>query len=294
MNESIETPPSTHLYDMKGNRLLTLARVDASQMNGRPMPEMFTYKADDGKTDLYGVLYKPSDFDPSKKYPLLIDVYGGPLSQSVSARFTPANAYCEFGFLIAKIDNRGTRNRGKAFEGAVYQKLGIVDMQDQADGVRYLAQREYVDGSRVGITGHSYGGYLAALAILKHPDLYHVAVAGAPVTDWKNYDTIYTERFMRTPQENPEGYERSAPLNHADGLTGDMLLIHGTGDDNVHWQNTVQLVDALIEADKDIGFMIYPNRTHSISGGRTRVHLYDLMTDWVHRHLGGERAALHP
>ena len=133
---------------------------------------------------------------------------------------------------------------------------------------------------------------MTALTMMRGGERFRAGISVAPVTDWRLYDTVYTERFMRTPQENPDGYERSAPINHAEGLTGDMLLIHGTGDDNVHWQQTVQLVDALIEADKDFGFMIYPNRNHSITGGNTRVHLYDLMTDWVHEHLGAPQ--MHP
>jgi len=264
MNESVETPPTTHLFDMWGHRLLTLAKTDTSAVNGRGVAELFSYKADDGVTDLYGILYKPSDFDPSKKYPLLIDAYGGPLSQSVRARWSPVNPYCEFGMLIAEIDNRGTRNRGKAFEGAVYQKLGIVDIKDQVDGVAHLAQREYVDASRVGITGHSYGGYLAALGVLKYPDVFHVAVAGAPVTDWRNYDTIYTERFMRTPQENPEGYAQGSCLTFADQLKGKLLLLHGMEDDNVHPSNSWQLIHKLQQARKPFDMMFFPTSGHGI------------------------------
>src|SRR5262245_29142714 len=163
-------------------------------------------------------LHKPSDFDPARQYPLLIDVYGGPLSQSVRNRFRAAESECEYGFLIASIDNRGTRNRGKAFEAAAYMKLGDVDLQDQVLGVKYLCRRPYVDSSRVGIYGHSYGGYMAALALLKFPGVFDVAVAGGTVTDWRNYDTIYTERFMRTPQENPEGYDAGSCLKYVDQL----------------------------------------------------------------------------
>jgi len=262
--ESIETPPKTVLYDTSDGQLATLAEADVSGMGERPMPEMFTFKAADGKTDLYGVLFKPADFDPGKEYPLLIDVYGGPLSQSVRSRFIPANPYCEFGFLIAKIDNRGTENRGKAFESATYLKLGTVDLADQVAGVKHLAKRSYVDGDRVGITGHSYGGYMAALAILKHPDVFHVAVAGASVTDWRNYDTIYTERFMRTPQENAEGYDAGSCMTYADQLEGDLLLLHGMVDDNVHPTNVWQLVHALQEARKPFEMMFFPTSGHGI------------------------------
>lgn len=264
VTESIETPPYTAVYDMQGRRLAVLAESDVSRMAGRSAPEMFTFKADDGVTDLYGVLFKPSDFDETKKYPLIIDVYGGPQSHGVPARFVPANPYCEFGFLIAKIDNRGTTNRGKAFESANYLKLGTVDLKDQADGVRYLAQRPYVDGSRVGITGHSYGGYMAALAVLKHPDVFHVAVAGAPVTDWRHYDTIYTERYMRTPQENKEGYDAGSCITYAENLKGKLLLLHGMVDDNVHPNNSWQLVHAFQQKRIPFDMMFFPNAAHGI------------------------------
>ena len=264
--EAIDTPPATALYDMNGNEIAVLAESDMSAFlsSGIPMPELFTFKADDGVTDLFGVLYKPSDFDPDKTYPLIIDVYGGPLTQGVRNRFSPGDAYTEFGVLIAKIDNRGTVNRGKAFETATYRLLGTVDMKDQADGVRHLAQRPYVDGNRVGIHGFSYGGYLAALAVLKHPDVFHVAVAGAPVTDWRNYDTIYTERYMYLPQDNKEGYDLGSCLTYADQLEGQLLLIHGMVDDNVHPANIFQLAHRLQQARKPFQMMLYPTSGHGI------------------------------
>src|SRR5690606_25678169 len=227
-------------------------------------PELFTFKADDGVTAIYGILYKPADFDPSRKYPLVIDVYGGPFSHGILARFSPAHHGCPHGFLVAKIDNRGTRHRGTAFEAAAYMKLGEVDLKDQVDGVRHLVQRPYVDADRVGIYGHSYGGYMAALAILKYPDVFHVAVAGAPVTDWRNYDSIYTERFMRMPEENPEGYDAGSCLTYAGQLKGKLLLLHGMLDDNVHPSNTFQLMDALQKAGKPFDVMLYPNAGHGL------------------------------
>ena len=270
MAQSIDTPPSTAIYAIDyqsntGTKLKTLAEADVSAMANRPMPELFTFTADDGKTELYGVLYKPLSFDPKKTYPLLIEVYGGPLSTSLSPRFRPAHAYSEFGIIIAKLENRGTRHRGKAFESATYLKLGSVDLADQAAGVRALTERQYIDQSRVGITGHSYGGYMAALAILKYPDLFHVAVAGAPVTDWRNYDTIYTERFMRTPQENSEGYDSGSTLTFADNLEGKLLLLHGMVDDNVHPNNVWQLVDRFQKARKPFDMMFFPNSGHGIN-----------------------------
>lgn len=265
--EGVSTPPSSYLFDIAAGRRVALAEDDGARLreSGVTPAELFTFKADDGATDLYGVLFFPSDFDPAKTYPLLIDVYGGPLSQAVHNRFGPVYPQTEFGFLVARIDNRGTRGRGKAFEGATYLRLGEVDLKDQADGVRFLAQRPYVDGSRVGITGHSYGGYMAALAVMKHPDVFHVAVAGAPVTDWRHYDTIYTERFLRTPQENREGYVNGSCMTYVNQFRGKLLLLHGMVDDNVHPSNTLMLAHALQNARKPFDMMLYPNAGHGIS-----------------------------
>ncbi len=278
--ETITQPPVTALYEVDGRRIATLAESDPERIEelGYPTPELFMFIAEDGKTDIYGYLCKPRDFDPSKTYPLLIDVYGGPGSRAVSNRYRPGSAVCEHGFIVARIDNRGTGGRGKEFLGMVYQKMGIVDVQDQADGARYLIQRPYIDGNRVGIYGHSYGGFMSALAILKYPDLFHVAVAGSAPSDWRNYDTIYTERYMRTPEENPDGYRDGAPLTFAEQLEGKLLLMHGMMDDNVHPTNAWQLVDALMEAGKQFDIMFYPDAGHGLerSSGRLRwTYFYD-------------------
>ena len=267
--DSVDTPPTTALYDTNGNRITTLARSDRTRFEQLQLekPELFKLKADDGKTDLYGVLYKPSHFHKLQKYPLVIDVYGGPLSQSVHNHFIGANPNCEYGFLIAAIDNRGTVNRGKAFESATYLKLGDVDIKDQADGVRFLERRSYVDSKRIGIYGHSYGGYMSALALLKYPDVFQAASAGGTVTDWRNYDTIYTERFMRTPQENPDGYDAGSCLTYAKQLKGNLLLLHGMVDDNVHPSNAWQLIDALQKSGKTFEMFFFPNSGHSLGAG---------------------------
>jgi dipeptidyl-peptidase-4 len=242
--------------------------------------EIFQFTANDGATAIYGTLQKPSDFDPSKSYPLLVDVYGGPQSEGISNRFAATNPVCELGFLVAKIGNRGTINRGKAFESATYLNLGGVDLDDQVAGVTHLAKRSYIDRRNVGIFGHSYGGYLSALAVLKYPDIFKAAVAGAPVTDWKNYDTIYTERYMQTPSENPDGYRRSSCLTYADSLTGKLLLVHGLIDDNVHPANTWQLVDALQRNDQRFDLMVYPNFKHGIGSTYSSLRL-----EYFCRHL---------
>jgi dipeptidyl-peptidase-4 len=265
--ETVATPPVTVVYNAAtGQEVAVLAQHDrqAADELGLEPPELFSFTADDGATTIYGVLHKPAHFDPSRKYPLIVDVYGGPQSRAISNRYQPADPSCEYGFLIARIDNRGTTGRGKAFESANYLNLGGVDLADQVAGVRVLCERPYVDTSRVGIYGHSYGGFMASLAILKHPDLFHVAVAGSPVTDWKNYDTIYTERYMRTPQENPEGYKNGSCLTYAAALRGRLLLAHGLVDDNVHPCNTWQLIAALDDADRRYDLLVYPNGDHGL------------------------------
>jgi len=273
------------LFDMQGKEVAVLAKQSESDLKksksiGLTKPELFSCKATDGKTYLYGTLYKPANFDPKRKYPLLVSVYGGPSSRGVSNRYSAAYPHCEFGFLVATIANRGTASRGKAFETAGYLKLGTVDLDDQAAGVRHLAKRPYVDTTRVGIAGHSYGGYMSALALLRYPEVFHVGVAGAPVTDWKNYDTIYTERYMRTPKENPDGYRAGSCLSYAKNLRGKLLLLHGLIDDNVHPANTWQLADALQRAGKQFDMMIYPRSKHGLIS-----HSSSLRWLYLHRHL---------
>ena len=280
--EQLETPPCTVVYDEQGKEVAVLAtgdRVDADKAK-LPLPELFSFLSDDGKTTIYGTLHKPSSFDASRKYPLLIDVYGGPESIGISTRYTAANPNCELGYIIAKIGNRGTTGRGKAFESATYLKLGGPDLDDQAAGVKFLRQRPYVDGERVGIYGHSYGGYMSALALLRYPDVFHVAVSGAPVTDWRNYDTIYTERYMQTPAENAEGYEAGSCNKIADRLKGKLLLVHGLIDDNVHPANTWQLSKALNDADKRFQMMIYPEFQHGVGSTYS-----SLRWEFFHQHL---------
>jgi len=262
---------------------------DARFANGRgliPKPalrpadnnEVVEFLANDGKTKLFATLQKPSDFDATKRYPLLIDVYGGPSFESISNKFAPTNPICELGFLVAKIANRGTINRGKAFESATYKNLGSVDLADQVTGVKHLTARPYVDSDRVGIFGHSYGGYLTALALLKHPTIFRAGVAGAPVTDWRNYNTIYTERYMQAPAENAAGYTTSSCISYAKQLNSNLLLVHGLVDDNVHPANTWQLVEALQRHDQRFDLMIYPKYDHQIESTYPELrleYLYD-------------------
>lgn len=256
---------------------------------GLRMPEFTTIPGADG-TPLNASIIRPASWDPSRRHPVLLYVYGGPGSQTVSdawggSRYLWHQLLAQRGYVVVSVDNRGTGARGRDFEKATYLNLGALEAADQIAAARWLAQQPWVDGSRLGIWGWSYGGYMTALTMMTDGSPFKAGIAVAPVTDWGLYDTIYTERFMRTPQENPEGYRRSAPVHRAADLRGNLLLVHGTGDDNVHFQNTIQLANALQAAGKPFTFMAYPNRNHSISGGRTSLHLYTLMTTWLESNL---------
>ncbi|MBX3419001.1 MAG: DPP IV N-terminal domain-containing protein [Pirellulaceae bacterium] len=281
--QQIDQAPEHVIYSIGGEEVAVLHDPDAPQIDVHS--EIFSFTASDGKTPIYGILHKPADFDPAKKYPLLIDVYGGPNSRGLSSQFSPTNAMTAFGFLVAKVGNRGTVGRGKAFESATYLQLGILDLDDQADAVKHLSERPYVDGGRVGIYGHSYGGYMSALALLRYPDVFHVGVAGAPVTDWKHYDTIYTERYMRTPQENPDGYRIGSCLEYTKNLQGKLFLVHGLIDDNVHPSNTWELAKKLNDENKRFDMMIYPEFKHGIGSTYSA-----LRVEYLYRHLMAQPA----
>lgn len=263
--QQIDVPVSTVVYDQFGNEAGVLAKGSTlpAQRAGLSPPEMFSFLADDGRTRIYGTLHKPAHAG-NGKFPVLVDVYGGPQSTGLENEYQPANPICELGFIVVKVANRGTIGRGKAFESANFLKLGVTDLDDQAAAIRYLSSRPDVDAERVGIFGHSYGGYLAALALLRYPDTFDVAVAGAPVTDWRNYDTIYTERYLGLPSQNPSAYRNGSCVELANRLQGKLLLVHGLVDNNVHPANTWQLADALHAADKRFEMMIYPGFRHGI------------------------------
>jgi len=230
-------------------------------------PEHFLFKSADGKYDLDGILYFPAHFDPNEKYPLILSIYGGPGFKGVTNRYNMADGsqtLAQLGFLVATCDYRGVSGRGKAFQNLHYLKLGQIEFEDHVAFVKALGQRPYVDTGRVGIFGGSYGGYFTALCLLKAPDVFHVGVAASSVTDWRNYDTIYTERYMRRPQDNPDGYEKGSCLTYAKDLKGHLYLQHGTIDDNVHPGNTIQLVQALLRENKKFDLMLYPENQHGI------------------------------
>jgi dipeptidyl-peptidase 4 len=230
-------------------------------------PEHFLFKSADGKYDLDGLVYFPAHFNPKEKYPILLSIYGGPGSKGISNTYKMTDgsqALAQLGFLVAVCDYRGVSGRGKNFQNLHYLKLGQVELEDHVAFVKALGQRPYADTSRVGITGHSYGGYFTCLCLLKAPEVFHVGVAGAPVTDWRNYDSIYTERYMRRPQDNPEGYEKGSCLTYAKNLKGKLFIHHGAVDDNVHPTNTIQLVQALLKENRTFDLMIYPEQQHGI------------------------------
>jgi dipeptidyl-peptidase-4 len=259
------TPPVTRLLDANGKVLATLAESDLTKYDALALRrvEQFTFKAADGTTDLHGTLHFPSTFDPSRKYPLLVSVYAGPATNGASETFTLPHRFTELGFLVATLDSRSAGGRGKRFLDAIYQKLGIVEIDDQAAGVKALGQRPYVDGSRVGIYGSSYGGYASAMALLRYPDVFHAASASSPVTDWRNYDSIYTERYMWIPPDNLAGYDAGSAMKYADRLQGRLMLFYGTADNNVHPSNTLQLIQALQRAGKSFEVQVGPDVGHA-------------------------------
>ncbi|GIV03494.1 MAG: peptidase S9 [Fimbriimonadales bacterium] len=263
--ETASIPPKTVLRDATGKQLAVLAESDLTEFERLKLQptEVFTFLAADGKTVCYGTLDKPSDFDPTKKYPLLVSVYAGPDSGGVREVFSPPNAMTEFGFLVASIHGRNASGLGKHTLDSLYLKLGLTEIDDQAAGVRELAKRPYVDGSRVGIFGTSYGGYASLMCLLRYPDVFAAACASASVTDWRNYDSIYTERYMWIPQENEEGYRNGSAMTYAANLKGALMLFHGTADDNVHLANSVQLIQALQRAGKSFEVQLGPDQGHA-------------------------------
>jgi dipeptidyl-peptidase-4 len=260
-----DQPPVTRLMTAEGKEVAELAQSDLAVYDelGLKRVELISYLAADGQTELHGLLHFPSNFDPAKKYPLLVSVYAGPGATGANERFTLPSGLTEYGFLVATLDSRSASGRGKRFMDAIYQKLGVVEVDDQAAGVRSLWDRPYLDRERVGIHGTSYGGYVSALCLLRHPDAFQAACASSAVTDWRHYDTIYTERYMRTPQENPEGYDAGSAMKHAANLKGRLMIYYGTADNNVHPANAMQLIEALQAAGKSFEVQVGPDRGHT-------------------------------
>jgi dipeptidyl-peptidase-4 len=290
VHSALGKPPTMTVYefpDMRAVRtVVDNAALDSALASaGLRAPEFFRVPLP-GVTVLDGYRIVPPGFDSTRKHPVLMYVYGGPAAPQVThawggSRYLWHQMLAQQGYVVVVVDNRGAAWRGRAFRKGTQLQLGITESDDQIAVARWLGQQSWVDASRIGIWGWSYGGYLTTMSLVRGGRVFRMGIAVAPVTDWRLYDTIYTERYMWTPQGNAEGYRASSPQELVSGLTARLLLVHGTGDDNVHPQNTMQLADRLVAAGKPFDLMLYPNRTHSISGGSTSVHLFEKLTRYV-------------
>ena len=287
------TPNRYTLHDAKTGKLVRVIKDNSALLekekayNFSPK-ELSTIEINGNELNMW--MIKPSNFDESKKYPLLMFQYSGPGSQTVSNSYFGANDYwyqllADKGYIVASVDGRGTGFKGAAFKKVTQNELGKYELEDQIAAAKKLGARNYIDQDRIGIWGWSFGGFMSTNAILKGNDVFSMAIAVAPVTSWRFYDSIYTERYMTAPQENPTGYDENSPINHVDKLKGKFLLVHGSGDDNVHFQNSMRLIEALIQANKQFDWAIYPDKNHGIYGGNTRLHLYTKMTNFIEENL---------
>ena len=294
---SKDTPTEITLNDNKGRELVTL--LDNKQLKEQvarlnmPTKEFFTFKTSEG-VELNGWMMKPANFDANKKYPVIMHQYSGPGSQQVLDQWGIGSfgdggmfeAYmCDKGYIMVCVDGRGTGGRGAAFEKCTYLFLGVKESKDQVETARYLGTLPYVDGSRIGIWGWSFGGYNTLMSMSDGSGAFKAGVAIAAPSDWRFYDTVYTERFMRTPKENGDGYNAGSAITRASKLQGKLLLIHGTADDNVHYQNAAEYCEALVQANKQFDMQVYTNRNHSIFGGNTRNHLMNRVADFFIENL---------
>lgn len=287
-------PNTVSLFATKGNKLIKVLEKNENLQKtvaeyGIVAKEFFTFNTVDGQA-LNGLFLKPKDFDANKKYPVLIYQYSGPGSQNVSNSWGGGHFYfhqmlVQKGYIVAVVDTRGTGFRGEAFKKMTYKQLGKYELEDHVAAANYLSTLSYVDGGRIGIWGWSYGGYMSSLAMTNGGGVFKMGIAVAPVTNWRYYDTVYTERYLQTPQENASGYDDNSPSTHAAKLKGNFLLIHGTGDDNVHFQNSVVLQEALVNAGIQFDSFYYVDKHHGIQGGKTRQHLYTQMMNYVLENL---------
>ncbi|MDB4877796.1 MAG: peptidase dipeptidylpeptidase domain protein [Gemmatimonadetes bacterium] len=264
--ETHDQAPVTRLADAAGKVVAELAKTDLTKFNeiGLKKVEMYTYKTSDGQATLHGIIHYPSNFDPSKKYPVLVSVYGGPaVANSTTERFQVPSATAEYGFIVLNVEARTNPGMGRKYLDAVYLKLGQTEQDDMADAVKALWNRPYIDKNRVGVYGTSYGGYTSVMEILRHPEVFAAASSSSPPTDWRNYDTIYTERYMWIPQENKEGYDKGSALSYVGDLRGRLMLYFGTADNNVHPSNMMQLIQGLQRAGKSFDVQVGPDQGHS-------------------------------
>jgi dipeptidyl-peptidase 4 len=291
---SATKPPVYTLNDTKtGKQIQSIVDNEplASKLTvyNLPAKDFYILKTEKGN-ELNAWIIKPKDFNPNKKYPVFMFQYSGPGSQQVNNDWNGPDDYwfmmlSQQGYVVACVDGRGTGFKGANFKKVTQKQLGKYEVEDQIDAAKVIGNYSYVDKSRIGIFGWSYGGFMSSNCILKGNDVFKMAIAVAPVTNWRFYDTVYTERYMQTPQENPSGYDENSPINHVDKLKGKLLLIHGSGDDNVHVQNSMQMMEALIQANKQFDSQIYPDNNHGIYGGQTRTQLYNKMTNFIKENL---------
>ena len=279
-----------YLIDNKGTKISTLLE-DPDPYKGYLTGEMsiFTIKADDGITDLWCRLIRPVNFNPSLKYPVFVYVYGGPHSQMITKSWTGGagfflNYMAQQGYVVFTLDNRGSSNRGFEFESIIHRQLGETEMADQMAGIRYLKTLGYVDADRMGVNGWSYGGFMTINMTLRNPGVFKTACAGGPVIDWLWYEVMYGERYMDTPMKNPEGYEKSSLINHVGNLDGKLLIIHGTSDPTVVWQNSLAFIDECIKQGKQVDYFVYPGAGHNMTG-RARVHLFEKIAGYFNDYL---------
>ena len=291
---NLNTLPVYTIRDAKGKELRVLNDnkhvKETMDKYGFVDREIIRFTTNDG-TELYGWMMKPANFDPNKRYPVMMTCYGGPGSQQVMNAYSSAQdlafyqMLAQHGYICVCVDGRGTATRGDAFKKVIYQQMGKYEAIDQIAAANWLKKQPYVDGDRIGIWGWSFGGYLSALSLFRGDGAFKMAISVAPVTNWRYYDNIYTERFMRTPQENPDGYDLNSPTTYAKDLKGKYLLIHGTADDNVHFQNAMELVKALNEAGVEYDQFFFPNKNHFIIGGNTRTYLYNKLAKYILENL---------
>lgn len=292
-NSNANSPYHITVHQASGKLLRTLEDnnelIELLKEYNLPKKEFFSFKTSEG-VQLNGWMIKPPDFDENKQYPLFMTCYNGPGLSIVNNswggnRLLWHSMLAQQGFVVACVDGRGTGARGVEFKKCTYKQLGKYETIDQIEAAKYLGSQKYIDAKRIGMQGWSYGGYMASLCITKGADVFKAAIAVAPVTSWRYYDSIYTERYMLTPQENASGYDDNSPINHVEKLKGDYLLIHGSADDNVHHQNTMEMISALVKANKHFDLFIYPDKNHRISGGNTQEHIYTKMTNFLKEKL---------
>ena len=291
---SASKPTTYTLNEVKAGKQVQVIENNeslASKLKSYDLPakEFFVLKTTKGN-ELNAWMIKPKDFDPTKKYPVFMYQYSGPGSQQVNNEWNSTDDYwfmmlSQQGYIVACVDGRGTGFKGADFKKVTQLQLGKYEVEDQIDAAKVLGNYAFVDKARIGIFGWSYGGFMASNCIMKGNDVFKMAIAVAPVTNWRFYDSVYTERYMTTPQENASGYDDNSPINHVDKLKGKFLLIHGSGDDNVHVQNSMQMMEALIQANKQFDSQIYPDNNHGIYGGKTRIQLYTKMTNFIKENL---------